>query len=329
MKKILACVLAMALALGMVPVALGAYNPGVTAEIKKSGNTITVTVKLPAVTKLTACVVSVEFDPDVVSIPDDEAGYAATRTVEGEPDPVPYFSGEHTGGIPEGVDNIVKNAYANGGSVTKTEVTPFAVFTFTVTDPAAEEAGFIVNLEQFYAEGTTIADGEGMPVLTKTVAIADDSGDDGDGADEAAELAQKIKDFLKQFGLGFLLEDETINKMIEQFADLFGGGFSVDDVMEIINSIIDGDFGGFTIDEIIEFFTDLINRIMELINPTTAAPPTPSSNNTTDTETETEETTSGDPEDGDHTPGDAGIALAVTVCLAAAAAFVLARKKED
>ena len=103
MKKILVCVLSIALALGMMPVAIGAANPGVVAEVKKSGNTVTVTVKLPAVTKLTACVVSVEFDPDIVSIPDNTSGYAATRDVEGET--IPYFIGEHTGGLPDGMDD--------------------------------------------------------------------------------------------------------------------------------------------------------------------------------------------------------------------------------
>ncbi len=335
MKKILVCVLAMSLALGMMPVAYGAAtNPGAVAEVKKSGETITVTVKLPAVEKLTACVVSVEFDPKVVSIPDNEGGYAATHEVQGETDPIPNFIGEHTGGLPDGVDNVVKNAYVNSGSVTKTEETAFAVFTFTVTDKTAKETDFIVNLEQYYAEGLTIADGEGMVILEKTVAMEEEDTTDKDGdGDAAAELAQQIKDFLKQIGLESLLEDKTINDMIEQFADMFGG-LGSGDFSEILDSIIGGSSGELNFDEIIAFFTGLIDEIMKLFTGGGATTKKPDATTTTTEETTTEETTeettgSSNVDNGGNAAGDAGIALAVTVCLAAAAAFVLSKKKED
>ncbi len=330
MKRILACVLTLALALGMTPMVFGADNPGATAEIKKSGTTITVTVKLPAVTKLTACIVSVEFDPIVVSIPLQTSGYAATYVPTDETDAIPYFIGEHQGGFAESRDDLVKDAFMSSGGVTKTEATPFAVFTFTVVDNEALTTDFKVTLEQFYADGITIANGEGMTILNQSVDLTVDTSSDGETepSDEAAELAQKIKDLLTQVGMGAILEDPTISGLIDQFADLFGGGNTADDFLAILDSIIGGDSGNFNFDEIIQFFTNIYEQIAALIGGGDDTTKATTTTTTSDDDYSTEESTD-DADNGEHSAGDAGIALAVTICLAAAAAFVISKKKED
>ncbi len=153
MKKLFSFLIAAAMILNLVPVAYAA-TPKATVSAIKSGNTVVVTVTLPPVTKLTQCLVSVQFNPSVVSFPREvDTNYAATRLVEGEQ--IPYFIGEHAGGYKINTKNIVLNAFMCTDGVTKKEATPFARFVFTIKDKNVEKTSFKVKVEQYVDASTT------------------------------------------------------------------------------------------------------------------------------------------------------------------------------
>lgn len=117
---------------------------GVTAE--RVDDTIEVTVSLPPVTGLSACVLGVGYDSSAVTI-EDRPNYAATRMFEGEE--IPYFSGIHEGGAPVGSDNFVINAFVSTSGVNKSSRTPFAKFVFDIIDPNAVQVVFKVRLNEY------------------------------------------------------------------------------------------------------------------------------------------------------------------------------------
>ncbi len=349
MKKIIACVVAVAMLLSLMPMAFAAENPGITAKAEKAGDKVTLTVTLPAVTALTSCAIDVLFDPAVVSIPDVD-GYAAAREIDGEM--IEYFSGLHTGGIPEGKDNIVKNAFISTTGVNKTKDTPMAIFEFTIIDNTVANTTFDVTLFHYEDAVTTIDEGSNVAIATITIEINDVEETEPEETepeetepeetepeetepalpDNVLEIIKKIEDFFNEYGLDSLLEVPEVSKAIENIARIIGGDMDLEDILEELNKSLEGfkdilDEMGLplpSIDEIIDFIMGLFGGgDNPSPNPNTT---TTSSNGDVDDD---DNNIDDNDENGDKQLGDAGIALAVSVCLTAAAAFVITKKKHD
>lgn len=121
-------------------------HPEIGVSAERIGDTIEVTVSLPPVKDLNACVVGIEYDSSTVSV-EERSNYAASRMIEGEE--IPYFSGLHEGGVPFGYDNLVINAFVSTSGINKTSRTPFAKFVFDIIDPNAVQAVFKVRLGEY------------------------------------------------------------------------------------------------------------------------------------------------------------------------------------
>ncbi len=176
LKKWLSLALVLIIMITAVPVvgiapAVSAASPAATVSTHKTGGTVAVTVTLLPVKSLACCIVSVQFDPAVVSIPVYDEGYAATHIVEGEVEPEPYFIGMHAGGYQVNTDNIVKDAFISTDGVTKTAATPFAEFVFTVKDITAANTGFKVVLEEFEDADAIIEKGKGVTIFNGSVDV--------------------------------------------------------------------------------------------------------------------------------------------------------------
>jgi hypothetical protein len=144
------------------------------------------------------------------------------------------------------------------------------------------------------------------------------------------EIIAKIKNKLDEYGLGFLEDIPMTDEAIIELARLIGGDLTLEEIIETLS----GDFdipGVGTVN-----LSDLLNQLLATIEglfgdgggdtPTTTKPTTTNGGSNGDTDDTTAD--GGDDNNGGEL-GDAGIALAVSVCLAAAAAFVITKKKQD
>lgn len=329
MKKILACIMALALVLSITPMAFAVPevgNPGITATAVRDGNKITLTVTVPPVTGLSTCVVSVGFNPGVVSI-EDLPNYAVLVEFEGEM--IPRFSGIHEGGIPEGYNDIVKNAFTTTSGINKVNATDFAEFVFTIEDDTAESAVFYVYLEQ-YEDNTTKVEEEDdvlIDVLTVTINEGTEPSESESETDPPVEdcrtIAQKILDLLTQFDPS---EEDAFQTLLAELMALLGDEFADKDFSEILESIIGGNIGG---SDLTGILNQMLNFITGLFGGGSSTTTTTAKATTTTTGADDDTAASGSDTDTDKKPGDAGIALTAAVCLAAAAAFVIIKKKKD
>ena len=144
-------------------------------------------------------------------------------------------------------------------------------------------------------------------------------------AESTNALIKIIRDLLSGNGVTFedyadailnLVGNAEITDMIEQLVD---GAFSISDAFLEILKGLGLDFDSFEdiLNAIIDFFMGLFGG--EEDDDTTAQATTNAAN----------ATTSAGSSSGSEGTGDAGIALAATVCVAAAATFVLTRKKKE
>lgn len=339
MKKILACVVAVAMLLSLMPMtfAAEAADYGIIAEAVKDGDKITVTVSLPAVTALVSCAVSVAFDPAVVSIP-LLADYAAEREIEGEM--VDYFAGYWEGGFVDGRDDLVVTAFM--GTADKYVVTKFAQFVFTIIDDTVKETDFTVTLEKYEDNDATKKlddEDEGVLIDVLTVGISDGSGDpeETEKPDElpenVQELIRQIKEQLDSVGLGFLEQLPLADEAIVYIARIIGGDLELEEIIEILSR--DFEIPGIGSVNLPDLLNQLMDTIMGLFGggntdtPTTTKPTTNNGGNGSDDDTDDTTAAVDENNDGNKPLGDAGIALAVSVCLAAGAAFVITKKKEN
>lgn len=353
MKKILAVFLsALLICISLAPMGSAVVDPGIATRVMEgkyssSGSgtdvvtktTFTVAVTVPAVKKLTGVNLYVSFDPSVLAVKD--AGLAGALDAEDNFNPT--FNGVAVNGYKTGTDNEYSFGWISNGGVTKTKARDIFYITFSVIDTTKTETSYSVYVEEFRTD-----DGDASNDVTSTLLVENKvvnflfpedvvpettgSADDGSTGDEITSvdinaLLDVIRDILNGNGVSFsdfadaianILGNAEITDIIEQLVD---GNV---DISDLFKNILDGlglDFGSLEdiLNKIIEFLKGLFGGD-DVTNPATSSTTLASPNY---------ETTAEGSSSGSEETGDAGVALAATVCVIASAAFVLTRKKKE
>lgn len=360
MKKILAIFLSVLLiCISVAPASAAVVNPGIATRVMEgtysnSGSgtdvvtttTFTVAVTVPAVQKLTGVNLYVSFDPAVLAVKD--ANLAGSYDADDNFNA--FFNGVSVNGYKSGTDNEYSFGWISNSGVSKNGARDMFYITFSVIDTTKTETSYTVNVEEFRTD-----DGDDANDVTTTLLVenkvvnflfpediipetTEPTSDDVAGdtsADDINLLLDVIRDLLNGNGVTFadfadaianMIGNAEITDIIEQLVD---GNV---DISDLFQNILDGlgiDFS---------FLEDLLNKIIEFLKnlfnggDETDAPVTPSTTDSvimSDPSTADDDTTSPGSTDGSEETGDAGIALAATICVAASAAFVLTRKKKE
>ena len=352
MKKVLAIFLsALLICISLAPMSLAVVDPGIATRVmegKYNNNntgtdvvtetTFTVAVTVPAVKKLTGVNLYVSFDPAVLAVKD--AGLAGSYDADDNFNP--FFSGVAVNGYKTGTDNEYSFGWISNGGVTKKGARDIFYITFSVIDTTKTETSYNVYVEELRTDddnddndvtSTLLVENKVVnflfpeDVVPETTQPTDDevTGGDDTTASDINILLDLIRDMLNGNGVTFadfadaianMLGNAEITDIIEQLVD---GNV---DISDLFQNILDGlglDFSMLEdlLNKIIEFFKGLFGGDDETKAPsTTAAAPN-------------YETTAEGSSQGSEETGDAGIALAATICVAASAAFVLTRKKKE
>lgn len=353
MKKILAIFLsALLICISLAPMSSAIVNPGITTSVMEgkynnngsntevvTDTTFTIAIKVPAVKKLTGVNLYVTFDSAVLAIKD--AGLAGSWDADDNYNP--FFSGIAVNGFKSQTNDQYSFGWISNNGVTKNSARDIFYITFSVIDVTKTETSFSVNVEEFRTD-----DGDDTNDITSTQLVenkvvnflfADDvvpetteaATDDAAGGNTSSSdinlLLDLIRDLLNGNGVTFadfadaianMLGNAEITDIIEQLVD---GNV---DISDLFQNILDGLGIDFSILE------DILNKIIEFLkglfggDDETNAPET-----TVATTAPNLDTTAEGSSDGSEETGDAGIALAATICVAASAAFVLTRKKKE
>lgn len=345
MKKFLAVLLAMMLVVGIMPTAFAVATPGLATRVIEGAysdsalgvtsvttDTFTIIVKSPAVTKLVGLNMFVDFDTEQLKVL--EAGPVGTTDEDGNF--APKFSGEWAHGLKSNKYQYSFGFISSSG-VSKKTATDLIYVTFKIIDSTRPTTTINLYINEFLTEdgndeneviSTVLAESQiitlNLPEQITTDPNAEETTDTPADAESTNALVQIIRDLLSGNGVTFedyadailnLVGNAEITDMIEQLVD---GAFSIGDAFLEILKGLGLDFDSFEdiLNSIIDFFEGLFGGGED---DTTAQQTTNAAN----------ATTSAGSVSGSAGTGDAGIALAATVCVAAAATFVLTRKKRD
>ncbi len=350
MKKILAIFLsALLICISLAPMSLAAADPGLATRVMEgkydSSNTgtdvvtkttFTVAVKVPAVTKLTGVNLYFSFDPAVLSV----AGAGAAGTEDEDGNFNAYFSGISVNGYKTGSDSEYSFGWISNNGVTKKAARDIFYITFNVIDTTKTDTAINLYIEEFRTDDGDDENDVTSTLLTENMAVsflfpegtppattegAEDNVDGDTSASDINKLLDLIRDMLNGNGVTFadladaianMLGNAEITDIIEQLVD---GNVDISDMFQDILEGLGIDFSDLEdlLNKIIDFILSLFGGDDETKAPaTTAAAPNL-------------ETTAEGSSQGSEETGDAGIALAATVCVAASAAFVLTRKKKE
>ena len=344
MKKFLSVMLAMMLVVGIMPTAFAVATPGLATRVVEgpyskdalgvtsvTSETFTIIIKSPAVTKLVGLNMFVDFDTEQLKVV--EAGPVGTTDEDGNFKA--NFSGEWAHGLKSNKYQYSFGFISTSG-VTKKNATDLIYVTFRIIDSTRPTTTINLYINEFLTEDgndsnevvtTTLAESQiitlNLPEKITTNPNGEDTTDTPADAESTNALVQVIRDLLSGNGVTFedyadailnLVGNAEITDMIEQLVD---GAFSIGDAFLEILKGLGLDFDSFEdiLNAIIDFFEGLFGGGDD----TTAKQTTNAANNTT----------SAGSVSGSEGTGDAGIALAATVCVAAAATFVLTRKKKE
>lgn len=346
MKKVLAVLLAVLLVAGIMPTAFAVATPGLATRVIEGSydaaalevssvttDTFTVVVKSPAITKLVGLNMFVDFDTEQLKVVN--AGPVGNEDEDGNF--IPNFSGEWAHGLKSNKYQYSFGFISTSG-VTKKSAKDLVYITFQIIDSTQPSTTINLYVNEFLTEDgndeneiitTTLVESQiitlNLPEMITTDPNAEDTTDKPADAGSTNALIQLIRDLLSGNGVTFedyadailnLVGNAEITDMIEQLVD---GAFSISDAfLEILKGL------GLDFDS----FEDILNAIIDFLvglfgggeDDTTKAQATTNAANAT---------TSAGSSSGSEGTGDAGIALAATVCVAAAATFVLTRKKKD
>ncbi len=346
MKKVLAVLLALVLVAGIMPTAFAVATPGLATRVIEGSydeaalevtsvttDTFTVVVKSPAITKLVGLNMFVDFDTEQLKVVN--AGPVGTEDADGNF--IPNFSGEWAHGLKSNKYQYSFGFISTSG-VTKKSAKDLVYITFKIIDSTQPSTTINLYINEFLTEDgndsneiitTTLAESQiitlNLPEPITTDPNAEDTTDAPADADSTNALIKVIRDLLSGNGVTFedyadailnLVGNAEITDMIEQLVD---GAFSISDAFLEILKGLGLDFDSFEdiLNAIIDFFVGLFGGDED---DTTKAQATTNAANAT---------TSAGSSSGSEGTGDAGIALAATVCVAAAATFVLTRKKKE
>ena len=343
MKKFLAVMLAMMLVVGIMPTAFAVATPGLATRVIEgsydkealgvtsvTSETFTIIIKSPAVKKLVGLNMFVDFDTEQLKVL--KAGPVGNTDEDGNF--TPNFSGEWAHGLKSNKYQYSFGFISTSG-VTKKSASDLIYVTFKIIDSTRPTTTINLYINEFLTEDgddeneiitTTLAESQiitlNLPEEITTNPNGEDTSDKPADAESTNALVQVIRDLLSGNGVTFedyadailnLVGNAEITDMIEQLVD---GAFSIGDAFKKILNDLGLDFDSFEdiLNSIIDFFEGLFGP-----DETQAEQTTNAANNTT----------SAGSVSGSEGTGDAGIALATTVCLAAAATFVLTRKKKE
>ena len=346
MKKFLAVMLAIMLVVGIMPTAFAVATPGLATRVIEgsynkealgvtsvTSETFTIVIKSPAVTKLVGLNMFVDFDTEQLKVL--EAGPVGTTDEDGNFKA--NFSGEWAHGLKSNKYQYSFGFISTSG-VTKKNATDLIYVTFKIIDSTRPTTTINLYINEFLTEDgndsneiitTTLAESQiitlNLPEPITTDPNAEETTETPADAESTNALVQVIRDLLSGNGVTFedyadailnLVGNAEITDMIEQLVD---GAFSIGDAFLEILKGLGLDFDSFEdiLNSIIDFFMGLFGG--EEDDDTTAQATTNAAN----------ATTSAGSSSGSEGTGDAGIALAATVCVAAAATFVLTRKKKE
>ena len=344
MKKFLAVILAIMLVVGIMPTAFAVATPGLATRVIEgsynkealgvtsvTSETFTIVIKSPAVTKLVGLNMFVDFDTEQLKVV--EAGPVGTTDEDGNFKA--NFSGEWAHGLKSNKYQYSFGFISTSG-VTKKNATDLIYVTFRIIDSTRPTTTINLYINEFLTEDgndanevvtTTLAESQiitlNLPEQITTNPNKDETDTPAD-AESTNALVQVIRDLLSGNGVTFedyadailnLVGNAELTDMIEQLVD---GAFSIGDAFLEILKGLGLDFDSFEdiLNQIIDFFEGLFGGGDD---DTTAKQTTNAANNTT----------SAGSVSGSEGTGDAGIALAATGCVAAAATFVLTRKKKE
>lgn len=345
MKKFLAVLLAVMIAVSVMPMAFAVATPGLATRVIEgtynesalgvtsvTTDTFTIIVKSPAVTKLVGLNMFVDFDTEQLKVL--EAGPVGTTDSDGNF--VPNFSGEWAHGLKSNKYQYSFGFISTSG-VSKKAAKDLIYVTFKIIDSTQPTTTINLYINEFLTEDgndenevitTTLAESQiitfNLPEQITTNPNAEETTDTPADAESTNALVQVIRDLLSGNGVTFedyadailnLVGNAEITDMIEQLVD---GAFSIGDAFLEILKGLGLDFDSFEdiLNAIIDFFEGIFGGGED---DTTAKQTTNAAN----------ATTSAGSVSGSEGTGDAGIALAATVCVAAAATFVLTRKKKE
>ena len=346
MKKVLAVLLAVLIFAGIMPTAFAVATPGLATRVIEGSydaaalevssvttDTFTVVVKSPAITKLVGLNMFVDFDTEQLKVVN--AGPVGTEDEDGNFNP--NFSGEWAHGLKSNKYQYSFGFISTSG-VTKKSAKDLVYITFKIIDSTQPSTTINLYINEFLTEDgndsneiitTTLAESQiitlNLPEPITTDPNAEETTDTPADAESTNALIKIIRDLLSGNGVTFedyadailnLIGNAEITDMVEQLVD---GAFSISDAFLEILKGLGLDFDSFEdiLNAIIDFFMGLFGGEEE---DTTKAQATTNAANAT---------TSAGSSSGSEGTGDAGIALAATVCVAAAATFVLTRKKKE
>ena len=346
MKKFLAVLLAVMIAVSVMPSAFAVATPGLASRVIEGSynesalsvtsvttDTFTIIIKCPAITKLVGLNMFVDFDTEQLKVL--EAGPVGTTDADGNF--VPNFNGEWAHGLKSNKYQYSFGFISTSG-VSKKAAKDLVYVTFKVIDSTRPATTINLYINEFLTEDgndeneivtTTLAESQiitlNLPEPITTNPNAEETTDTPADAESTNALVQVIRDLLAGNGVTFedyadailnLVGNAEITDMIEQLVD---GAFSIGDAFLEILKGLGLDFDSFEdiLNSIIDFFEGIFGGGEE---DTTKAQATTNAANAT---------TSAGSVSGSEGTGDAGIALAATVCVAAAATFVLTRKKKE
>ena len=345
MKKFLAVLLAVMIAVSVMPSAFAVATPGLASRVIEgsysesalsvtsvTSDTFTVVIKCPAVTKLVGLNMFVDFDTEQLKVL--EAGPVGTTDADGNF--VPNFSGEWAHGLKSNKYQYSFGFISTSG-VSKKAAKDLIYVTFKVIDSTRPATTINLYINEFLTEDgndenevitTTLAESQiitlNLPEPITTNPNAEETTDAPADAESTNALVQIIRDLLAGNGVTFedyadailnLVGNAEITDMIEQLVD---GAFSIGDAFLEILKGLGLDFDSF--EDILNTIIDFFEGIFGGDGDETQAVQTTNAANAT---------TSAGSVSGSEGTGDAGIALAATVCVAAAATFVLTRKKRE
>lgn len=361
MKKVLSVVLSlMIIIIGLVPAAAALSVPEIGFKVSEgeydgkpakvdvvTKKVFTVIVLLPAVKGLTGVNMHLQFDNSVLKVVD---GGAAYNLVDG--DKYSYYDGLFVSAVKEHKPNEYAMGIVFSSPLTKTNSRDFAFVTFEVIDLSKESTTFNLYVNEFNTEDGDDSNDVNIQTLAKSEIVRFDFPEDvtaettteGSAVDSTAEsttqgsvssitaLINAIRDLLNGNNASFgdyidaitnILGNADIADMIEQ---LVGGNINIGDgFLEWLKGL-GLDFGSLEdiLNQIIEFFKNLFGGGSNTPESTNKLTTAAGGNNGGDPAT-----TSAGSQTGSENTGDATIALAATVCVAAAAAFALTRKKKE
>ena len=303
----------------------GEYSSTGSEAASVTTTTFTVVVEAPAVKNFVGLNMYFEYDPAILRV--KSAGLAT------DADGNVNFSGLDVQGPKAHTDNQYAVAWipSTQTGVTKTAARDLVYITFNVIDTSKDETPLYIYIDEFRTDDGVKENDIAGTVLYASEIIdfnypentppAVDLPDDEVTEEEATQvekinmLLQLIRDYLNGNGV-------TFGDFVDAIANTLGNA----EIADIIEQLVDGNVDisgsfidflkslGFDFDMFEEFLNKIIDFILGLLNPGEDTP---------------EDTTSAGSGSESEKTGDAGIALAATVCVLSSAAFVLTRKRKE